>query len=358
MPRTSPLLRFLSQGTLPPINDGESASLLVAEARAAGVQCRLAINLEKDGKLRSLGDSLAEQMSGAITQANEFKREVQRELVHIEHALSRIDAPAILLKGAAYALLDLPPAEGRLFSDIDVLVPVKHIAQAEAALMLGGWSTGKLSDYDQRYYRQWAHEIPPMIHHRRGTTIDLHHSLVMPTCRLRVDSEAMIAAAIPSGLGKWYRLRDEDMVLHAAAHLLMNSEFHRGLRDLWDIDLLYRHFDANTSGFATRLFSRAQQVGLQGILEHTLVLTKKVFGTPVPDDILPKANDLVLRILARSISTRHPDTRPSGQNTADALLAIREMYLRLPWRLLLVHLSHKAATFFSPTEPVETKTAA
>lgn len=48
--------------------------------------------------------------------------------------------PVILLKGASYVLLGLPSADGRVFTDIDILVAHTHIAAAEAALMLGGWS--------------------------------------------------------------------------------------------------------------------------------------------------------------------------------------------------------------------------
>ena len=217
--------------------------------------------------------------------------------------------------------------------------------------MLGGWTTGKLDSYDQRYYRQWSHEIPPMTHLHRGTTIDLHHSLAMPTCRVKVDSARMIAEAIPvKGSNLWWRLKDEDMLLHAASHLLLNSEFDRGLRDVWDINLLYRHFTSISANFPERLLARAQEIGLRPILMQALSLVSTFFETPFPDGLLPAHTNQFARLLARAASTRHPETRPRGQMGADLALMLREMYLRLPNKLLAVHLRHKLTHLFSTPE--------
>lgn len=217
MAKTSPLLNLLAGNLAESRLDAESCSLLLAEARASGLLGRLTQLLARSPGAGSLASHLQDQLSAATIHSNQFRQDVWRELGAVEQALSALRTPVILLKGASYVLLDLPTADGRIFSDIDILVAKNHMASAEAALMLGGWAVGKLDAYDQRYYRQWSHEIPPMTHLHRGTTIDLHHSLVMPTCRLQVDSSRMIAAAVPvSGGGLWWRLKDEDMVLHAA----------------------------------------------------------------------------------------------------------------------------------------------
>lgn len=345
---TSPLLNLLAGSATGEQFDAEGFSLLLAEARACGLLSRLAQTLQDSPPADWFAAQSADHLSAATIYADGFRRDVRRELGHIEQALSGLQTPAILLKGASYVLLDLPSSAGRIFSDIDVLVSKTHIASAEAALMLGGWSTGKLDAYDQRYYRQWSHEIPPMTHLHRGTSIDLHHSLVMPSCRVKVDSARMIADAIPvSADGFWWRLRDEDMVLHAASHLLLNSEFDRGLRDLSDIDLLYRHFSAISTDFPERLISRARDVGLEPIIAQALWLAAKRFNTPLPAQLPAVKSGLFFRLLARAASTRHPETRPRGQKAADLALMLREMYLRLPNKLLAVHLSHKLTDLFS-----------
>lgn len=351
MADVSPLLDFLANDRSPGKLSIEDFSLLLAEARACGLLGRLAHALQKAPHADLLPAHAAEQLSAATIYSNGFRQDVWRELGHIEQALSTLNTPVILLKGASYILLDLPSADGRIFSDIDILVNKTHIAAAEAALMLGGWSTGKLDAYDQRYYRQWSHEIPPMTHLHRGTTIDLHHSLAMPTCRIRVDSARMIADAVAVGEnGFWWRLKDEDMVLHAASHLLLNAEFDRGLRDIWDIDLLYRHFTSISADYPERLLSRAREVGLESILNQALGLASKFFKTPLPGYFQPDNASMFSRLLACATSTRHPETRPGGQKIADLALMLREMYLRLPGNLLAVHLRHKISDLLSTPE--------
>lgn len=345
--RYSPLLDCLGGRARPGQLSGEAWSLMLAEARQSGLLGRLAASLKQPES--ELPERRRWHLTAATIQANAFQRDVRRELGHIERALAGLGAPVLLLKGASYVQLDLPAAPGRLFSDIDILVDKAHLPSAEAALMLGGWSAGRPAPYDQRYYREWSHEIPPMTHLRRGTTIDLHHSLVMPTCRIPVDSAKMLGAAVPvEGSSFWWRLRDEDMLLHAASHLLLNSEFGRGLRDLWDIDLLFRHFLTRSPAFPERLLERAVATGLTTIIRQALFLARRIFATPVPDRLLPGRPSLFLHLLACATSVRHPETRPNWQGIADAILLYREMYLRLPNHLLAVHLAHKAAALFKP----------
>lgn len=338
----SPLLRFLLDPTVVRVFDSETCSLLLAEARRAGLLVRLACRCKALGLLPDLPPRMRRQLEAALIQGEAFRQDVQRELSHIATTLARIDAPILLLKGASYVALGLPAAEGRIFSDIDLLVASSQIATVEAELMLGGWVAGEIEPYDERYYREWSHEIPPLIHLKRGTTIDLHHSLVMPTCRISIDSAAMLAKARPVGDGsRWWRLQDEDLLLHSIAHLLLNGEFEHGLRDLWDIDVLLRHFSGVDVAFWGRLHSRAQEVGLGKMLGDALWLSKLFFATPIPEHYLPRQRGSLLVLLENAVKPRHPETRPAIQPIADLILLVREVYLRLPGRLLLVHLIHK-----------------
>ncbi|MDT1852626.1 nucleotidyltransferase family protein, partial [Acinetobacter baumannii] len=105
--------------------------------------------------------------------------------------------PLILLKGSAYAMAGLDAGRGRLFSDVDILVPKPRLDEVEAALMLHGWASTHLDPYDQRYYREWMHEIPPKVHVRRGISIDVHHAIMPETAADRPDPDLLRAAAIP-----------------------------------------------------------------------------------------------------------------------------------------------------------------
>jgi hypothetical protein len=346
MPEKSPLLRFLLDPESAVELDPQAWSLLFAEARACGLLARLAKVFLK-AVPDSMPASLQEQLLAAQRKGDALVRDVLRELPQIAAALVPVGTKVALLKGAAYVAAGLPSAAGRIFSDIDVLVAKPFLAHAEAALMLAGWAPQRLSAYDKRYYREWSHEVPPMTHVRRGTTIDLHHSLVMPTCRIPVDVDAMIRAVVPvDEEGTWYRLKDEDLVLHAAAHLLLNAEFDRGLRDLWDLDMLIRHFSRNNPGFGEAVLMRAQEVGLMQVTRQAFTLCNRFFATPLPASST-RENGLIVRLLEVATGTRHPDTRPDGQLVVDQLLLYRELSIRLPWHLLVRHLWHKAITSLS-----------
>lgn len=343
MPDTSPMLAFLGDHDIAQSFTPEKWSLLFAEARACGLLPRVANDLLVSPAGVSLPSRFKDHLTAAVRQGNAVGRDSRREIEFIRTALGAIETPVLLLKGAAYIAAELPPARGRTFSDIDILVDRSAIPQVESALMLAGWMAEKKDAYDQRYYREWSHEIPPLTHLHRGTTVDLHHSLVMPTCRIKVDSATMIADAVPiPALPGWNRLADEDMVLHAAAHLMLNSEFDRGLRDLGDIDLLIRHFSARNPAFAEKLITRAKQVGLEKLLNCALGICKKIYCTPLPADLTQGGDRTALSwLLNASATTRHPDTRPTMQGMSDMLLAGRELALRFPPSLLMRHLWHK-----------------
>lgn len=350
MPDRSPLLALLAEPNRVASFDEGEWSLLLAEARACDVLPRLATRLLDDPGPEVIPARFRRHLVAAVKQGEALIQDVRREMAFVSRALAEVGGALVLLKGGAYVMAGLPPARGRTFSDLDILVRRNQLPEAESALLLGGWAASDVDEYDQRYYREWSHEIPPMTHRDRQTTVDLHHSLVMPTCRIQIDSERMISDVVPlPGLKSWWRLCDEDLVLHAASHLLLNSEFDHGLRDLGDIDLLLRHFERISPGFADRVLERAHIVGMGLMAEQCFALCRHFFRTPVLATAAPISGPL-LHLLAAATNTRHPDTRPPWQPLAETLLMIREVSLRLPPALLARHLGHKAMQALTPAE--------
>ena len=123
--------------------------------------------------------------------------------------------------------------------------------------MLHGWASMHLDKYDQRYYRTWMHELPPMRHVKRLTVIDVHHAIVPETAAIRPDPGKLCAAACPVEKEQGICvLAPVDMVLHSAVHLFHDGEFENGLRDLIDIQRLLNHF-GHTPSFWDSLVERA-----------------------------------------------------------------------------------------------------
>ncbi len=324
--------------------------LLIRQAQRAGVLARLAIQLDARNLLDAVPAAPRSHLLAERALAEKHERDVRWEVRCIQAALAETGVPVILLKGAAYTLADLPPARGRLFNDIDILVPRAALDAVEQSLRRNGWSTGAIDPYDERYYRRWMHQIPPLTHWGRRTTIDVHHTIIPKTVRLDLRAEKLFAAAVPvAGASGILTLAPADMVLHSATHLLNEGEFARGLRDLDDIAQLLRHFGRDAA-FWPRLRERAGELDLRRPLYYALRYAAMLLGAPVPAAALaagPDAPNPLLRaamdaLFKRALRPDHPSCRDGLSGMALWLLYVRSHYLRMPPHLLLPHLLRKA----------------
>ena len=276
---------------------------------------------------------------------------VHFEIRRIQAALAPLRVPVLLLKGAAYSAAQLGSAHGRLFSDIDILVPQAQLADVEAALMLHGWVSNGHDDYDQRYYRQWMHEIPPMQHVRRQTIIDVHHAILPQTARVWPDPALLRAAAVavPDMPGV-QTLAPADMVLHSAVHLFYDGEFDNGLRDLVDLHRLLSEF-GTVSGFWDTLPARAVELQLARPLFYALRYCAALLHTAVPPAVLAASaaaapNRALLALMdalfLRGLQPAHASADDGLSAMARGMLYVRGNWLRMPPLLLTRHLFHKA----------------
>jgi hypothetical protein len=317
--------------------------LLVRQARSADLLSRLAALLQQRGLLDQVPAAPRTHLLAARTVGEAQEEAVHREVSQVRKALTRIGVEIVLLKGAAYLYAGLPAAQGRVFSDIDFLVPRAALPQVEAALMLHGWATTHHEPYDQRYYREWMHELPPMQHVTRQTVLDVHHAIVPLTARLKPDSAKLLAAARPVPERPGLKvLAPEDMVLHSAAHLFLNEELSHGLRDLVDLDSLLRHFGGE-QGFWTSLPARAVELDLERPLRFALRYSNRMLGTPVPTDALSASvSPWMDALFLRALQPDHPTAGDGFTPVARWLLYVRAHWLRLPPGRLAYHLAVKA----------------
>ncbi len=338
--------------------------LLVRQARRANLLARLAgllAGLPPVGPMIPTAARL--HLDAALLMAQRQREVTQREVQHIQRALTGCDAPVVLLKGAAYLMAGLDVSQGRLFSDVDILVPREALGQVETALMVHGWSYGELDAYDRRYYQQWMHELPPLQHSRRGTAIDVHHTILPPTARLKIDTAALFEhlQPLPDHAGL-YVLPPADMLLHSAAHLFHEGEFDNGLRDLFDLDALLREFGTDAS-FWPQVLERAQRIGLLRPLHHALHYTRDLLGTPVPGSVLkelaalpgasprPLTQALLDHCFHRALRARHSTCELPGTERALTALLVRSHWLRMPLWLLTRHLGRKQFKRWFDTAP-------
>jgi hypothetical protein len=329
--------------------------ILVRQARAAGLLARLAHRFRQHGLSGAIPEMARWHFDAAETLASKQRTAVRWELQQLRAALADLDIPLVVLKGAAYVAANLRAADGRLFNDIDILVPRDKLPRAESSLMLAGWHATGLSAYDQRYYRRWMHEIPPLQHIQRETVIDVHHAILPDTARYHPDSAKLQSRAIAvEGLPGVFVLAAEDRILHSATHLFHDGELQHGLRDLTDLDLLLRDA-AVDPGFWPRLTARAEVLQLSRSLFYALRYVRHFLDTPVPDSVMasldkyaPNRFTLALMdsVFSRALAPAHASCADFFTPAARLAAFVRAHWLRMPAHLLIPHLFHKA--FISP----------
>ncbi len=333
-------------------------NLVIQQGRSAQVLGALYCRLRETEQLSTVPEPVCWHLQAANVVADKNHRDALNEVDLFLPIFRGLGIPLILLKGSAYVALGAGFSGGRVFSDLDILVPRDRLKDLEDALRWYGWTASYHSVYDQKYYRQWMHELPPLMHRKRRTVLDIHHTILPLTARLKPPAQKFFdnLNPVPAYEGV-FTLSSVDMVLHAATHLFMDSEYDHAFRDLLDIDGLLRHFDDGSVQYWQNLLDRAEEMDLLPPLCYALHQVQRVFNTPMPPDMLANCaqkwrptlpQSWMTAWFARIVSPHHKSCRVPGTGLAQTLFFLRGHGLRMPLGLLVYHLARKA--FISPFE--------
>ena len=323
--------------------------LLLRIARRTRLLGRLAVIMEERGELEQLPSIVRDHFSAAQGFVRHYQRTACWEVNRLLAALDNRDLPLVLLKGSAYILAGLPSARGRLLSDVDLLVPREYLNSVEQTLLEHGWKSVKLEEYDQRYYRTWMHELPPLRHPERLIEVDLHHTISPLTSRLSPDPDKLVADSIPLADSRLRILKPADMILHSTVHLFHDGELINGLRDLVDLTDLLHEFDGQ-AGFWEELVNRARLQGMLRPLFYTLRYSSRFLGAEIPVATMAAAakegpSGPVLLLMDKLVEAvmipAHPDYPQRRHALAQWLLYVRSHWLRMPPWMLIKHLARK-----------------
>ena len=305
-----------------------------------------AARLQQGAVLAACGATVGAQLESALVVAEARARQARWELDRIGRALGAgRPQPLVALKGCAYLLARLPHAHGRLFADVDLLMARTALDDVEARLKHAGWRSMELDPYDDRYYRTWTHELPPVSHPDRGVEVDLHHNIVMSTARIRPDAALMLAKARPTDTG-YHVLAPTDMALNAMTHLFYAGEVDGALRELVDVAALCSHFGQTEPDFWMELWPRAQQLQLTLPAMYGLRYAEALLGLAVPEAVRRQASaagrgPLRLALMDRAVPAALTRAGGVAGRLARALLYVRAHWLRMPPALLARHLATK-----------------
>jgi Uncharacterised nucleotidyltransferase len=351
------------------------ASLLVAALRDPASTAKLDTGgwtaLLTIARAEQLIGTLAHRLSGqdmpgpvaailedARTNAEYQKRTALWEADCARRALAGYPGKVVLMKGTAYVAAGLQAGEGRHIGDLDIMVAQSDLPQVEAFLLNeGGWEWVKEDAYDDAYYRDHMHELPPMIHKERDRMIDVHHTILPLTARPRPDAGAMLGDATllkpfvssevetPLDMegcidfarhernSKLYTFAPTDMVINCAAHLIADGDLSGGLRNLWDMHCLLGEFGSEE--FWSALKSRAHHHQLWPAVHCAARLAYSLYGTAIPKEWQSWNRQdrwYIARLIARDNWGR------STRKFIRLIFYIRSHLLRMPPLMLMQHL--------------------
>ncbi len=341
--------------------DANGWTALLTMARAEQLIGTLAYRLSAE----PVPDAIAHIISDARINAEHQRRTALWEAECARRALAGCAGKVVLMKGTAYVAAGLKAGEGRHIGDLDIMVAREDLPQVEALLLgKGGWEWVKEDAYDDAYYRDHMHELPPMIHKERDRMIDVHHTILPLTAGPTPDAVGMLGEALElsrknavsaepvearshttSRTSTGSALTDglcvlspNDMVIHCATHLIADGDLAGGLRNLWDMHCLLTEFSQADENFWVALQSRATHHGLWQAVHTATRLAHQLYGTDIPDSWNIRGNadwQFIHRLTARDGWGRQT------RKITRLIFYIRSHWLRMPPLMLARHLFTK-----------------
>lgn len=308
---------------------------LVRFADSNHVLGQMAHHCEGDGST-----AMADIFKNAKLRAEHDHTMLTFEMNRVERAFSDRILPIVVLKGGAYVASGGPAGRGRRVSDLDILVMPDDLAEVEQQLLKFGWVPDEQTDndYDQQYYRQHMHELPPMRHKTRGTVIDVHHALLPKTARHKIAVEKMFETATPVQGGNLNIFQPIDQFIHSAVHAFADGALDTPARTLIEQYFLYCDL---TREEKTALAARAREVGASMPVALALWFVGSVFGV---QDAMQHSKTLRNRRRYLLLKMAVVNKLVGGRSSVlgKAYLYVRSHYLRMPIYLLVPHLLRKA----------------
>ena len=334
---------ILADPALLPSLEPADQGAIIARARNEALLGYLSARID----LSSAEARLSDHLLSARIVAQFYDTRISWEIRSLQAVLEEIEGPVVLLKGAAYKALDLGLAQGRLASDVDLMLPESQLPAAESLLLSQGWEHVKADDYDQHYYRRWMHELPPLRHRERGTIVDLHHNILPRTARIKLDARALLTRSHPIPGSKFFSLAAEDAFLHRCVHLFVDGDLRNSVRELVDLRELLHHYMQDV-GFRESLLPRAEELNLVIPLYYAIYFCNKLLHWSAPEEWKQDFQRLMREagfrtVLIRSLMERQLRSADAGsffgrQQLTGFLLFLRSHWLRMPPILLAKHL--------------------
>lgn len=336
-------------------------SNVIAEARYFNMLAQLQQKCQQHGIWDSLPKKCQQHLESASVFYLNQQKKLKEEAEEVSRALSPLKVTWVYLKGGAYHLNNMDHFAGRMMNDLDILVEEDALPSVETALHANGWVSSDINNYDEKFYRHLSQEIPPLRHIYRQVELDVHFNILPKTLKDPVDGRFLFEQSTPLKQHPYQKvLKPHAMLIHSAIHLFYESEYHKGLRDLYDINIFIKHYSKAPS-FWDDIIKLHHNIGNQQSVYLALRYCNQIFGTKTPSHIQHyydefKPNAAYLRLLdfcfLNLFTAMYPPLRSRYHWFSETVLYLRGHLKRMPLRLLIPHLTKKSLDKLKTKEEV------
>ena len=323
-------------------------SELIMILREVELLARFSYLISEQNLIEQLPLKVQQHLQSAQTKADRQAKQAIYEAEQLANNVKASNITPIFLKGVAYTLLNNKASLGRTYSDMDILVNKADLKTIERRLSLFGWFGKKSDDYDEKYYREWAHEIPPLYQASRGTVADIHHNLLPPISGKAPDIKMFTENTLMTKQGL-LTLSKAGLVMHSIIHLFFNEDFSHAFRDITDLHLLFTEEDQK-SEFWQELIELSIKSQFETELFYAVRYCQELTETHFPVEFLTtvnKAKPTTFKltfsdfIFKQVLYPNHSSFRNWQYSIANFFAICRGHILKMPLHILLYHTAHK-----------------
>lgn len=314
---------------------------LLQQAYKASAVSRLYVRLNTEQLVDYIPEPLQWHFTSAFCRAEGCRRDFNYSLSKLVQHLSSVKTDICLLKGAAYAIDESNPVgKGRQFADIDLLVDRQYLNTVEQVLLWHGWHCEKETEYDDKYYRDWMHELPPMRHSELPVGLDLHHHLVPPTSKMHFEAGIFNSLLRPTDTKGMHLLTVPGQMLHTSLHMLTNDDLSGLLKDLMDFYILSEDIDRDRHYLD--LIGLATTLNIEVHVKRAIRIVAHLFSITLPAEVqqlvqpTSRLEGVVDRLYLNQISHQLL-ADPQTESYSTFLLWCRAHWLKMPLPLLIKH---------------------
>jgi len=204
------------------------------------------------------------------------------EIKNILAKLQFAKIPVILLKGAHLAEKIYGNTTLREFCDVDILIKKNDLALACKQFEELGYSASR--DFLIDGVSELVKHLPPF-EKTKAPAVEIHWTLTNHFDQFNINLEDLWQRAEKNSVldTPALGLCPEDLLLHLSMHGLYQHYFEYGLRTLYDLSVVIRHYEEMIDWKV--LISRAREWKMERCLFLALFMTQMLLKTELPEEV-------------------------------------------------------------------------